>query len=48
MDQQVYLKGELKYLYVGVKKLSFKLLLVFLIRPETKWSTHEQVEEISV
>jgi len=45
MDQQVYFSSELKYLfYVGEKKLSFKMLLVSKIRPETKWSNHEQVE----
>jgi len=46
MDQQVYFSSELNYLIkkVGEKKLSFKMLLVSKIRPETKWSNHEQVE----
>jgi len=38
MDQQVYFSSELNYLIkkVGEKKLSFKMLLVSKIRPETK------------
>jgi len=45
MDQQVYFSGELNFFKVGVKKLSFKKpMLVSKIKPETKWSNHEQVE----
>jgi len=48
MGQRVYIKGELKLLNVGVVKANFKEwdLKVFYIRPETKWSIHDQVEGI--
>ena len=46
MDQQVYFSSELNCFNnkVGEKKLSFKMPLVSKIKPETKWSNHEQVE----
>jgi hypothetical protein len=45
MDQQVYFSGELNKFKVGVKKLSIKMhFIVSKIKPETKWSNHEQVE----
>jgi len=46
MDQQVYNRGKLK-IYAGVKKLRFKTIYsVPILKPETMWSNHEQVEFI--
>jgi len=49
MGQWVFLKGKLKQICVGVVKTSINCAPeVFWIRPETKWSNYEQVENIVV
>jgi len=49
MDQWVYSFGKFKY-YVGTdKSLSFKYVaIVKNIKPEAKWSNHEQVDKYMV
>jgi len=49
MGQWLYLKGKLKLIYGGeVKSNINSIFLVFWIKPETKWSNHEQVDDIKV
>jgi len=45
MGQWVYLNGKLNLLKGGAEKSNIKyVILVIWIRPETKWSNHEQAE----
>jgi len=44
MGQRVFVKSKLKLNGVGVAKASLKRALVFGKRPETEWSSHDQVE----
>ena len=47
MGQRVNLKSELKLLDEGVAEANLKSMWwVFWIRPETKWSIYNQVEDI--
>lgn len=44
MGPRVNLYSEFKQLLLDLAKASFKKRLVIWVRPETKWSSHEQVE----
>ena len=48
MGQLVNLISKLKFLDEGEVKTNFKWVLVYWIRPETKWSNHEQVEDFVI
>ena len=46
MDQLIYLSGKLKLSKRRRRKNMYKICIkVSLIKPETKWSNHEQVED---
>ena len=46
MGQQVNFYSKLKSLDWGIAKASSKTHWIIEIRPETKWSSHEQVEDM--